>query len=153
MTQLCAESLDRRLWSVSALQHRARVTSGAPDRDKTLCTRGSDPTPARLTIQTAPVQEGSFILGTFSSLLGTAACVVYTFARANIIALIPLVRGGWVGGLQGYWKSGQRGLGGVFWSLFRKRKVEGPSVPTLYENSSYLTKTGLPKADGRHVFI
>lgn len=44
-----------------------------------------------------------------------------------------------------------KGLRGVFWSWFRKRKVECPSVQTLYENSSYLTKIGLPNQ--RDVFI
>lgn len=66
----------------------------------------------------------------------------YSLARANIIALIPLVGGVGVTGNLG------KGLRGVFWSLFRKRNVERPSVQTLYENSSYLTKIGLPKPKG-----
>lgn len=69
---------------------------------------------------------------------------VYSFARANIIALIPLVREGARCRGAGNGQMG-KGLGGVFWSLFRKRKVDRPSVQTLYENSSYLTKIRLPK--------
>lgn len=41
-----------------------------------------------------------------------------------------------------------RGLTGVFWSHHRKRKVGRPSVQTLYENSSHLTKIGLPQPKG-----
>lgn len=71
---------------------------------------------------------------------------MYSSDRAYIIALIPLVK--WSRGTANLGK----GLRGIFWSRFRKRKVERPSVQTLYENRSYLTKIGLPKAKGRVYF-
>lgn len=60
-----------------------------------------------------------------------------------LIALVRVKKRG--AGVLEIWS---RGLRGVFWSRFRKRKVGRPSVQTLYENSSYLTKIGLPKPKG-----
>lgn len=74
---------------------------------------------------------------------------VFSFARANLIALIALVKR--EKRCRGTRNLG-KGLRGEFWSLFRKRKVERPSVQPLYENSSYLTKIGLPKPKG-HVYF
>lgn len=76
---------------------------------------------------------------------------VYSFGRADIIALIPLVRGGKRGpGALEIWAWGS---GVYFGACSGKEKWSAPlSVQTLCENSSYLTKIGLPKPKG-HVYF
>ena len=67
---------------------------------------------------------------------------VYSFSRANIIAVIPLVRGG-----AGVLEMG-KGLRGVFWSLFRKRKWSSP----LYRHCMRTVATS-QRLDYPNVFV